>query len=197
MKNVEEIQKLALAMTLQAYELNDVIPNIELMLFRMFVSPITTKAKRQKKDRDNLLAGNIFDQKGTKLGAAVYRSLLETVALHPKKKHFKKIIQHVIKHEGSKVDQSIIDLIVFIGIQQKIPIMLGQNMKYFLQNDYPVSVTAFKDFVLFLERCKGFEEDAKRFIILTHETRNVQIDYGLLRPMFLRAIKNKTGNDVL
>jgi hypothetical protein len=144
-----------------------------------------------------LLAGNIFDRPGLKLGAAVYRSLLETVALHPKKKHFKKIIQHVIKHEGNGCEQSIIDLIIFIGIQQKMPIMLGQNMKYFLQHDYPVSVHAFKDFVLFLERCKGFEEDAKRFIILTHETKNVQIDYGLLRPMFLRAIKNKTGNDVL
>jgi hypothetical protein len=33
-------------MTLQAYELNDVIPNIETVLFEMFVSPITTKAKR-------------------------------------------------------------------------------------------------------------------------------------------------------
>jgi hypothetical protein len=88
-------------------------------------------------------------------------------------------------------------LIILIGIQEKLPIMLGQNMKYFLQNDYPISVQAFKDFVLFLERCKGFEEDAKRFIIMTHETRNVQIDYPLLRPMFLRAIKNKTGNDVL
>lgn len=31
----------------------------------------------------------------------------------------------------------------------------------------------FKDFVLFLERCKGFEEDAKRFVILTGDTQNV------------------------
>jgi phosphoenolpyruvate carboxylase len=51
--------------------------------------------------------------------------------------------------------------------------------------------------VIFLERCKGFEEDAKRFIIMTQDTKNMQIDYKLLRPMFLRAIKNKTGNDVL
>jgi hypothetical protein len=48
-----------------------------------------------------------------------------------------------------------------------------------------------------LERCKGFEEDAKRFVILTGDTQNVQIDYSMLRPLFLRTIKHKTGNDVL
>jgi hypothetical protein len=70
-------------------------------------------------------------------------------------------------------------------------------MKYLLQNDYAVNPSTFKSFVLFLERCKGFEEDAKRFIVLTSETKQVQVDYDLLRPLFLRTIKNKTGNDVL
>ena len=55
----------------------------------------------------------------------------------------------------------------------------------------------FKKFVIFLERCKVFEEDAKRFVIMTGDTANVQVDYGVLRPLFLRAIKHKTGNDVL
>jgi hypothetical protein len=49
----------------------------------------------------------------------------------------------------------------------------------------------------FLERCKGYEEDAKKFVVLTADTTNVQVDYDLLRPMFIRTIKNKTGNDVL
>jgi hypothetical protein len=71
------------------------------------------------------------------------------------------------------------------------------TMKYFLQNDYAVTPATFKNFVLFLERCKGFEEDAKRFIVLTAETKHVQVDYDLLRPLFLRTIKNKTGNEVL
>lgn len=70
-------------------------------------------------------------------------------------------------------------------------------MKYFMQNDYDVSPSTFKSFVLFLERCKGFEEDAKRFIALTSESTKVQVDYDLLKPLFLRTIKNKTGNDVL
>lgn len=55
----------------------------------------------------------------------------------------------------------------------------------------------FKQFMLFLERCKGFEEDAKRFVVLTADTNYVQVNYDLLRPMFMRTIKNKTGNDVL
>jgi hypothetical protein len=46
----------------------------------------------------------------------------------------------------------------------------------------------FKKFVLFLERCKGYEEDAKRFISLTTENRHVQVNYDLLRPLFLRTI---------
>jgi len=70
-------------------------------------------------------------------------------------------------------------------------------MKYLLQNDYAVTPATFKSFVLFLERCKGFEEDAKRFVVLTSETKHVQVDYDLLRPLFIRTIKNKTGNEVL
>jgi len=46
-----------------------------------------------------LLAGNLFARDGINLGPQAYRSLLETVALHPKKKHFKKIIEHLIKYE--------------------------------------------------------------------------------------------------
>ena len=45
-----------------AYEVNSIIPNLELMLFKMFVSPITTKAERKEQDRDDLLAGNLFHQ---------------------------------------------------------------------------------------------------------------------------------------
>ena len=88
-------------------------------------------------------------------------------------------------------------MIIKICIDQKLPVLLGQTMKYFLQNDYDIRVQSFKDFVLYLEKCKGYEEDAKRFISLTSETKTIQIDYDLMRPMFLRAIKNKTGQDVL
>ena len=50
---------------------------------------------------------------------------------------------------------------------------------------------------MFLERCKGFEEDAKRFLFLTNDTKKIQVDYSMLQPFFARAMKYKTGQDVL
>ena len=46
-------------------------------------------------------------------------------------------------------------------------------MKFLLQNDYKVSQNTFQRFVMFLERCKGFEEDANRFLILSSETKDI------------------------
>jgi hypothetical protein len=46
-----------------------------------------------------------------------YRSLLETLVLNPKKKHFKKVLAHLQEFEPKeKVDPLIINLIVRIGI---------------------------------------------------------------------------------
>lgn len=58
----------------------------------MFTSPITTQAERKKQDKDNLLAGNIFKDSEMKMPHEAYVSLLQTVALKPKKKHYKKIL---------------------------------------------------------------------------------------------------------
>jgi len=64
-----------------------------------------------------LLAGNIFTHEGTKLGPIVYKSLLETCALYPKKKHLKKIIEHVIKFEGAEdTSPETIDYIIRICV---------------------------------------------------------------------------------
>ena len=41
------------------------------------------------------MAGNLFDHSLTITG---YRSLLQTLAITGKKKHFKKIAQHIVKH---------------------------------------------------------------------------------------------------
>lgn len=73
-----------------AYELNDLIPNIELLLYKIFMSPQINKEQRQ--NSDDLLEGNLFTQKGTDLDNDVYKSFLETIALNSKKKHFKKLI---------------------------------------------------------------------------------------------------------
>ena len=88
-------------------------------------------------------------------------------------------------------------MVVNIGVEQKYPIQLGKAMKHFLQNGYNVPFKTFKEFVLFLEKCKGFEEDAKRFVFLTAETEHLYFSYDLIRPIFLRNMLLKSGNEVM
>jgi hypothetical protein len=57
---------------------------------------------------------------------------------------------------------------------------MGTMIKEMLQHKFPVQPSTFKDFVLFLETCKGYEEDAKRFVSLAHETEHIQVDYEML-----------------
>lgn len=70
-------------------------------------------------------------------------------------------------------------------------------MKYMLQNGFKVKESTFQQFVMFLERCKGYEEDAKRFIFLSSETDDIQVTYKMVQPLFLRAMRYKTAQDVL
>lgn len=59
--SAKDIQLLVMAMTTSAYEINTLIPNIEMVFYKMFCSPITTKEMRQGKDgSENILLGNIF-----------------------------------------------------------------------------------------------------------------------------------------
>lgn len=53
---------LVLSMLNSTYELNDIIPNIELLFYKMFISPISTKRQRKNGDGDELLAGNLFHE---------------------------------------------------------------------------------------------------------------------------------------
>ncbi len=193
-----DVQSLIISLVNSSYELNSLIPNVEMLFYRMFCSPLTTKEDRKDKDQENVLYGNIFAQKQVSLTYFGYKSLLETLVLDPKKKHLKKVIAHLSEFEPKeKVDPYLIDLIVKIGIEQKYPVLLGKTMKFFMQNDYPIPKSAFQNFVLFLEHCKGYEEDAKRFIFLTSETETLDFSYDLVRPIFLRNLSMKTGNEVL
>ena len=45
--NGKDKELLILSMINSSYELNDIIPNIEMVFFRMFTSPITTKTERK------------------------------------------------------------------------------------------------------------------------------------------------------
>ena len=54
-------------------------------------------------------------QKGINLDNDVYVSLLETIALNPKKKHFKKLIQHLLMYKDvASVDSKLIDLMTSV-----------------------------------------------------------------------------------
>lgn len=91
----------------------------------------------------------------------------------------------------------VIELITFIAIDQKYPILIGNTLKYFMQNGYHVSPEAFKSLAIFLERSKGFEEDAKRFLYLSSDTEHIQLNYAMVRTFFQRCIKFKKGEDFL
>jgi hypothetical protein len=78
-----------------SYELNNLIPNVEMLFYRIFCSPITTKEERLAKDKNDILVGNIFAERKVDLTYFGYKSLIETLILHPKKKHFMKIIAHM------------------------------------------------------------------------------------------------------
>ena len=61
LESEEDIQALIISLINSAYELNPLIPNVELLFYRMFCSPITTKVDRAGgNDRENVLYGNIF-----------------------------------------------------------------------------------------------------------------------------------------
>ena len=145
LESVQDVQSLIISLVNSSYELNALIPNVEMLFYRMFCSPLTTKAERAGgKDRENVLFGNIFAQKQVPLTYFGYKSLLETLVLDPKKKHLKKVVAHLCEFEPKeKVDPYLIDLIVKISIEQKYPVMLGKTMKFFMQNDYPIPKRSF------------------------------------------------------
>ncbi len=196
--NPKDIQLLIISMVNSSYELNNLIPNIELLFYKIFCSPITTKEQRKDKESENILFGNIFADKDVSLTFFGYKSLLETLMLYPKKKHFKKVVNYLMKYEHrDQIDPKILKMIIKIGVIQKYPVFLGQTMKFFLQNGYNIPRRSFQEFVLFLEHCKGYEEDAKRFIFLTSETENLEFSYEIIQPIFMRNMNNKSGSDVL
>ena len=106
-----DVQLLLLSMINQSYKLNEYIPNIELLICKMFCSPITTKEQRKEmNDKINLFAGNIFANKEMSLHPEIYKSLLETLAIRPNKKHYKKVTEYIRKFEKKEdVPQVLID----------------------------------------------------------------------------------------
>lgn len=70
-------------------------------------------------------------------------------------------------------------------------------MKSFIDKKIKISFEDYMDFVLYLESCKGFEEDAKRFLFSCSQTDYMQLSYKTLRPIFMRTLAMKSKAEVL
>ena len=80
------------------------------------------------------------------------------------------MLQH---KDADKIDAKLIEMLTLIGIEQKLPTLLGTTMKYLITNGYNVREQTFLQCVMVLERCKGYEEDANRFINLSYESKHI------------------------
>lgn len=122
-----------------------------------------------------MLEGNIFATREMQLHPIIYKSLLDTLAMKQKKKHFKKIVEYMQKYEKPQdVSPNLIDHIITIGINQQYPLTLGKFVRDFIvMRDYNIRLDSFIRFFLFIEKCKGFEEDARKFLLITHESSHL------------------------
>ena len=127
--NNDDLELFIVAMLNQSYELNSMIPNVEYMFYKMFFSPLTTED--QRKDNDDLLAGNLFAQKQMQIHPLIYKNLLETLTLKPKKKHFKKLIEFIRKNEKD-VKPQLLDQLINVGIDHQYPVTLGKSIRDFI-----------------------------------------------------------------
>lgn len=99
--------------------------------------------------------------------------------------------------DSSQIPPQLIDLVVKIGIKHQYPITLGKYMRdIIVHDDCNISDNTFMSFIMFLEKSKGFEEDAKKFLLLTGNSSFLQIDYKMIRPMVIRLLKHQ-DSDVL
>ena len=75
---------------------------------------------------------------------------------------------------------------------------LGKSIRDFIvQEDYKIHQSSFIKFVMFMEKCKGFEEDAKKFLLLSTQSSHLQISYQMIRPFVIRIMKNKGGPELI
>jgi len=66
-----------------------------------------------------------------------------------------------------------------------------------VQDDYNIHKATFMKLLMFLEKSKGFEEDAKKFMILARQSSSIQIDYEMIQPYVQRTIRKQGGTEIL
>lgn len=94
------------------------------------MSPASTKSQRKLKDKTDPLAGNLFAREGVNFDSIVYESLLGTLVLYPKKKHLRKVCEHLARYGNPETTSAEIPrMISFIGVSNKLPVLLGTTFK--------------------------------------------------------------------
>lgn len=161
----------------------------------MFCSPKINKEERAELEKADLLAGNIFKTSVSTIG---YKSLLHSVLIKGKKKHFKKILQHMNTYlKPEEFDDEIIGKIISISESYEYPILLGKTMKEFMDKGVVISKDNYISFCMYLDLCKGLENDTLRFVFDVNKTKNIQLDWDFVRPLVIRAINYRSGGEVL
>ena len=195
LKNTEDIPLFVASLISNAYELNSWIPNAHMMLYKMFCSPKINEKERKETEKKDLLSGNLFNNHISQVG---YKSLLHSVLLTGKKKHFKKIIMHMNKFlKPEDFNDEIIQKVIEISVVHDFPILLGKTMKDFIDNGVIISKENYISFYMYLDRCKGLEKDVLRFLFSVNNTSHIQIDWDFVKPIFMRATTFKKGTEVL
>ena len=151
MHNKEDIPLFIASFLKNAYKLNSWIPNCHMVFYNMFCSPKINQEERKEIEKSDLLGGNIFDHQLPLMG---YNSLLHSVLITGKKKHFKKILEHIDKYVISEDPNKVIPLvssIISIADAHNFPILLGKTMKYYLEKGVQITKEDYIDFYMHLD----------------------------------------------
>lgn len=165
------MRQFILAFINQSYEINEHIPNASGFFYRIFQTPLTRPAltpgevPSRYRNENELLQNRVFKINGRNipLGSALYLNLLETAALYPKKKHYKRIIAYIKETEKpSSIDPVVIDKLTDVGIMAGYPVLVGSMLVEMVEMHFHVEKETTDKYVAYLDRI-GYKNEAEMF----------------------------------
>ena len=188
-------------MVQNVFKLNSTIMNPEFVLYQVFMSPLTTKADRKQNDSEDILAGNIFD---CKLPLRVYLSLIRTLRLTGKKKHFKKLWAHMRRHlEPADFSKEMLKELLETAIENDFPILMSSIVSECLELDIGLYKTTFKRFLRYIESVKDDSLGRASDRVVTHFLKqlkgysHIDLHYELVRPIMIKALRLHSSDIVI